>query len=155
MKFLQLQTNNYKLQTNQKGFTLIELLVVIAIIGMLSSVILASMNTARTNARDVKRMADVKAIQTALEMYYSSNNTYPVAAAPIPITEASVLGALTPNYILRLPTDPIFTGSDGFLYAASSPVNGYAIAIQKENGYWCQFRESTGYTTWTFPLCNQ
>ncbi len=152
MKFLQIK--NYQLKTNQKGFTLIELLVVIAIIGLLSSVVLASMNTARKKARDVRRMADAKSMQTALEMYYSAGNTYVVAATPIQITEASTMGALTTDYISVLPTDPTRTGANGYLYAASSPVNGYAIAVQKETGGWCQFKESTGYSGWSYDLCS-
>ncbi len=61
------------------GFTLIELLVVIAIIGMLSSVVLASLNGARSKARDARRIADLQQIRTALELYYSAHNTYPAA----------------------------------------------------------------------------
>jgi prepilin-type N-terminal cleavage/methylation domain-containing protein len=60
-----------------KGFTLIELLVVIAIIGVLSSVILASLNTARAKARDANRAATISQIQTALELYYDAHNSYP------------------------------------------------------------------------------
>ena len=52
-----------------RGFTLIELLVVIAIIGILSSVVLASLNSARTKARDTRRVSDMKQIQIALELY--------------------------------------------------------------------------------------
>jgi type II secretion system protein G len=144
-----------QIKNNQRGFTLIELLVVIAIIGMLSSVILASMNTARKKARDARRMADAKSLQTALELYYDAGNTYPVAGSPIQITESSALGALTTTYISKLPTDPTRTGANGYLYAASSPVNGYAIAIQKEVGGWCQFKESTGYSGWSYALCTQ
>ena len=59
------------------GFTLIELLVVIAIIGILSSVVLTSLNSARKKGRDVRRMADIAEFQKALELYYDSNNSYP------------------------------------------------------------------------------
>ena len=65
-------------QKNLKsGFTLIELLVVIAIIGILSSVVLASLNSARMKARDAKRIADFRQVQTALELFYDSYGRYP------------------------------------------------------------------------------
>ena len=49
-------------ENRSKGFTLIELLVVIAIIGVLASVILASLNTARSKARDSRRLSDLRQI---------------------------------------------------------------------------------------------
>lgn len=61
----------------KRGFTLIELLVVIAIIGILSSVVLASLNTARGKANDAKRVSDMHTIQTALQLYFNNNNRYP------------------------------------------------------------------------------
>jgi len=61
----------------KKGFTLIELLVVIAVIGILAAVILASLNSARAKARDVRRISDIRTIQTALEMHYADNGRYP------------------------------------------------------------------------------
>ena len=62
---------------NNLGFTLIELLVVIAIIGTLSSVILASLNSARVKARDIKRISDLKQIEVALNLYYLDTGHYP------------------------------------------------------------------------------
>lgn len=62
----------------KKGFTLIELLVVISIIGLLSSVVLASLNTAREKARDAKRILSLNQIQKALELYYDKCSTYVV-----------------------------------------------------------------------------
>jgi prepilin-type N-terminal cleavage/methylation domain-containing protein len=66
-----------KVHMQKKGFTLIELLVVISIIGLLSSVVLASLNTARAKARDAQRMTDLKQIQIAIEAYHSQNGVYP------------------------------------------------------------------------------
>jgi len=62
---------------HSRSFTLIELLVVIAIIGVLSSVVLVSLNSAKAKARDARRLSDMKQIKAALEMYYISNGRYP------------------------------------------------------------------------------
>ncbi len=70
-----------KIFNADRGFTLIELLVVIAIIGILSSVVLASLNSARAKSRDARRIADLKQIATALELYYDANNQVSPALA--------------------------------------------------------------------------
>ncbi|HPT08495.1 MAG TPA: FISUMP domain-containing protein [bacterium] len=62
---------------NKPAFTLIELLVVIAIIGIISTLAVVSLTNARQSARDAKRIADIKQIQTALELYYQDNGEYP------------------------------------------------------------------------------
>ncbi len=80
-----------------RGFTLIELLVVIAIIGILSSIVLASLNTARLKSRDARRVADLKQVQLAMQLYYDANSAYPT----------STLSVLTPTYIATIPTDPV------------------------------------------------
>ncbi len=58
--------------TSSRGFTLIELLVVIAIIGLLASIVLASVSTARTKGQDAARISDVKSLETAMELYYKA-----------------------------------------------------------------------------------
>lgn len=72
------RTRTRKINTaGKKSFTLIELLVVIAIIGLLSSIVLVSLQGVRTKARDARRLSDMRQILTALEMYYNKYGKYP------------------------------------------------------------------------------
>jgi len=128
-----------------KGFTLIELLVVIAIIGLLASIVLVSLNSARGKARDVKRISDLHQIQLALEMYYDNNGTYPVIGPWIYSTDSSwntLQTALAP-YISTLPKDPInnaagpwTTGNYSYAYGYGVPpyvAGTYDLVAQLEN----------------------
>lgn len=115
---------------SSRGFTLIELLVVIAIIGILSSVVLASLNDARQKSRDAKRIADVKQLQLALELYFDSNGTYPSSTA-----------SLAPDYISVIPTDPV--GGGDYLYAGLGTTNGAAACTNYHLG---ATLEQTGHT---------
>ena len=76
MSRLPLETQPRRART--AGFTLIELLVVISIIGLLSSVVLASLNAARVKARDAQRAQNMHSIVTALQLYYLTYNCLPI-----------------------------------------------------------------------------
>lgn len=105
------------------GFTLIELLVVIAIIGVLASVVLASVNTARAKSRDARRKSDLNQLRLALELYYDANNAYPsTVGAPWFFSDPDsgvsgggngsnnwgnwIPGLVASGYISSLPHDP-------------------------------------------------
>jgi prepilin-type N-terminal cleavage/methylation domain-containing protein len=99
------------------GFTLLELLVVVAIIGLISSIAFVSMQHARAEARDVKRLADVDAIRTALELYYDDYGIYPdyhicnnlpaITACNSNFMPNSWIASLVPKYLKTLPADPL------------------------------------------------
>ena len=78
------------MKTQSRGFTLIELLVVIAIIGILASVVLASLNSARDKGADAAIKSSLNNMRAQAELYYDNNsNSYggtAFAAAQCPIT---------------------------------------------------------------------
>jgi len=117
-----------RLEYKGRGFTLIELLVVISIIGIVASIVLASLASARSKSRDVRRLSDMRQIQTAMALYYDDNETYPG-----PVTSWGEGGCswdssgrdtdgdgkywLEPlsdqGYIATVPVDPLNTGVCG------------------------------------------
>lgn len=115
------------------GFTLIELLVVMAIIGILSAVVLTSLNGARAKGRDARRISDIKQIQLALELYYDSTGGYPLSIGTL---TSSVL--VTNGYIASLPVDP--SNNNVYHYAPyASTLNaaicsGYHLGASLESG---------------------
>lgn len=98
----------------KKGFTLIELLVVIAIIGLLSTLAVVALNSAREKARDAKRVADVKQVQTALELYFNDAQGYPVEAVGI------VLGSDTASVLCWSSAGDLAIAEDGFVESVAS-----------------------------------
>ncbi|MES2225688.1 MAG: type II secretion system protein [Patescibacteria group bacterium] len=79
-------------RSNQAGFTLIELLVVIAIIGILSSVVLASLNTARNKGADAAIKSNLANARAQAESYYDSNTLSYLNACTSGATAAGVKG---------------------------------------------------------------
>ena len=94
------------LLNSKKGFTLIELLVVIAIIGILSSVVLASLSTARQKSRDAKRISDVGQVQLALELYFDAKQSYPMSNGNTFAVAALPAQLVATGFMPKLPIPP-------------------------------------------------
>ena len=120
----------------KNGFTLIELLVVIAIIGVLASMALASLNSARLKARDARRVSDVRQLQVALELFYNSQPTpkYPAASALCDANTAYGLEVLVAGgFLPQVPRDPN-AAPNCYRYTAniSSPRSAYHLGATME-----------------------
>ncbi len=120
-----------------KGFTLIEVLTVIAIVGLLASVVLVGLGSFRTRGRDTRRIADLRATQNALELYYTKTGQYP---------DDSGIGANSWNAVERtlqdarvgvskLSHDPLNgkTGQDDYGYDVSRDRQSYVLRAQLED----------------------
>jgi len=132
----------------KKGFTLIELLVVIAIIGLLSTLSVVALNSAREKARDAKRVSDIKQTQTALELYYSDAMEYPTEATAVTLgvdndcldSDGFVVscGAATTIYMGIVPSDPTsdvdhtyeYLSADGTDYQIEFTLEGKAGTLE-------------------------
>jgi len=125
----------------KKGFTLIELLVVIALIGILSTLVLANLNSARERSRDVQRKSDLRNIQTALRIYYNDLGGFPDSNASYAILGCGALGTTacswgaewsvgTTVYMSLLPTDP--QPSQSYRYIQTD-MDTYALEACLEN----------------------
>lgn len=110
----------YTMRRTRTGFTLIELLVVIAIIGILASIVLASLNSARRKSRDARRVADIKQLQLALELYFdASSSAYP-----------ATLSLLAPTYIPAVPSDPL--GNTAYAYTGCGTAYHIGAGLEEQ-----------------------
>ncbi len=141
---------------NLKGFTLIELLVVISIIGILSSLAVVSLNSARNKARDALRKADMAQMRTALNLYYDSTTRYPICGtwddaaadfgANVSAGSACYIGAFktalttgSKPFLGQLPKDPKNPNNDPavdstyiYRYVSKSDGSEYALVYRVE-----------------------
>ena len=129
----------------EKGFTLVELLVVIAIIGILASVVLASLNTARSKGSDAAIKSNLNNARAAAELYYDSNgNSY-----------ASVCTAAT-GISLQLAGAESANGS-AITAVCTSDANewsAYSQLVSTGAGYYCVDYKGNATTTSVLATIN-
>lgn len=139
-----------------QGFTLIELLVVIAIIGILSSVVLASLNTARGKGADAAVKSNLNNMRAQAELYYDNNNG---SYTNLCTADASVVKALTAAMTAGGATSVVTSGAAGNATTVSCYAAGQTYVIQAPlkttgAGYWCVDNSGSSKTEAAATLAN-
>jgi len=122
---------------NLKGFTLIELLVVIAIIGILSTVVIGSVNSARTKGKESAAITSIQGVRVDAEIFYDAAQTYASMCSNAGIMKLvnsatrAVAGGTTPADGTAISNTAIAAagGTTGSAICTSS-ANAYVVALQ-------------------------
>jgi general secretion pathway protein G len=132
----------------QRGFTIVELLIVIVVIAILAAISLVTYNGVQQRARDSQRKSDISYVQKALSLYYIDNNGYPACTGGVykapttpqacSLSDPDVIAALVPDYVSKLPVDPLNKANSPFMYY-------YAVGWEKDKNGCSIVAYSTSY----------
>ena len=130
--------------TSKLGFSLVEIIVVISIIAILSAVGFVGINKASQKSRDVDRQADLRTLQSAVELYKQKNGRYPKGcndenewsgemgtSYACPSAGQYIIG-LAPAFISALPRDPKLNGpNSGYIYYTNEAGTAFKIVVYR------------------------
>lgn len=124
----------------RSGFSIIELLVVITIISILAGTLYYNLSAGSAQSRDAERQAELRNLQSAIELYRNDNGRYPegcngagswsgqVGTAYACATGGAYIVGLAPEYITTLPQDPRLNGSQsGYVYTTNADGSVYKL----------------------------
>ena len=119
-----------QIKTNTRGFTLIELLVVIAIIGILASVVLASLNTARDKGSDAAAKGALGQLRAQAELFYDTGRIY--------------TGMCLSAQVAAIRTNAAANAFNNNVTVCNESASAYAVQVELKgsggagaNRYWC------------------
>lgn len=110
-------------KNTRKGFTLIEMLIVVAIIGILASIVVVGIGPAQKKGRDSRRAADLREVQTALELYYNKEGEYPGNVNSWSDLKAALINA--DIGVSNIPVDP--NAGVSYIYGTNSTQTSYVL----------------------------
>ena len=125
-----------EIKKNQKGFNLTELMVVVGILGSIATVTTAQMEDHLPAARDAQRKANIHQVQTALNLYYDDNLTYPISINTEPTEEGwQMIKEILENeenmYMPEVPEDPL--NADQYVFKYWSDGQKFKINYETED----------------------
>lgn len=120
------------------GFTLLELLVVIAIIGVIATIIIASLGSAKSKANDSKALAQLSSMRTQAELYRTTYGSYGPNS-----TNCDEAGTLFGSGVPESLDELVRGMPSGYVYQCYVDPDVWGIAIQgSENNMWCLYSTS-------------
>ncbi len=123
------------LEKYSKGFTLIELMVVVAIIGVLSSVVLSALGTARTKGKDAAVKGAMASSRAQAEIYYSLNGNYGSTA------DSCASGVFSDTRFAAIRTNVTNNGATGVLCTTDTDTNAntwaYSVTLPSGGSTFC------------------